>query len=42
MQRGTFPGRAVRAYQRGRQTLQEQLDTGPSPRTRAALAGLLR
>jgi DNA-binding SARP family transcriptional activator len=35
-------GQAVRAYQRCRQTLQEQLDAAPSPRTRAALAELLR
>ena len=34
------PAQAVRAYQRCRQTLQEQLDTAPSPRTRAAVAWL--
>jgi DNA-binding SARP family transcriptional activator len=34
------PAQAVRAYQRCRQTLQEQLDTAPSPRTRAAVAQL--
>jgi len=30
------------AYKRCRQILQQQIDTDPSPRTRAALADLLR
>jgi len=36
------PGSALRAYQRCRQILLQQLGTAPSPRTRAALAGLSR
>jgi Bacterial transcriptional activator domain len=36
------PGSALRAYQRCRQVLQQQLGTAPSPGTRAALAGLSR
>jgi DNA-binding SARP family transcriptional activator len=34
------PGRALRAYQRCRQVLHQQLGTAPSPGTRAALDGL--
>jgi SARP family transcriptional regulator, regulator of embCAB operon len=36
------PGSALRAYQRCRQVLQQQLGAAPSPGTRAALAGLSR
>lgn len=36
------PGSAMRSYQRCRQVLQQQLGAAPSPRTRAALAGLTR
>jgi DNA-binding SARP family transcriptional activator len=34
------PGSALRAYQRCRQVLHQQLGTAPSPGTRAALDGL--
>jgi Bacterial transcriptional activator domain len=36
------PASALRAYQRCHQVLRQQLGTAPSPRTRAALAGLSR